>query len=1114
MPPSVLIIGQGHGTGIAFWALPQKLAAVYGINVGGMLLQDLTSAAALQPFNAVIVCDLSRKNSDPAVTAQNEYTIAAAKLQALVQILVAYVEQGGGLYVYGHSYSGAGGLAYADTLNELLSQLGAQIPFETIAEQPSLQYQQPDGMQLSYAKAQTIVPHAATQNVASFLYPVGWRTSGYGPWTRPLSLDANWKALIQTSAAAVCTPVDAVGTPTGNASQVLLPATIYASRTLNHGRIILNGSESVISFFNYDFSPYANAQWGTIGMENGLPAQGVGSDGLELLVSSLQWLVEPSVVNSGYGLGGFVPPSPPAPEHVDPVPLWPAPDEVLPVIPYLKGLIAAVPDLGGGVGTIADFVQAAQQEKLSFLVVAGYAAQMTEAKWSKLTNECAAYTDTTPVLPDFPAGFRAIPALLTEDKEGNRFLTSGPPPWPWPSYGAPGVVEDHLAFWFAAHAAFRAPYDISAGHYPPWLFGAYTAFPLRTYQDDKLVEDQTAAWRANLSQGDMCMPFVMTLITDPSQVAAVREHTYVKQADMACFNDHVAASSFVATAAGGPRIDCFYPSASAFRYTAGKLYHPGSERFRVYLRASSTAAVPLSQVTLFDHEEVIRRYAVSGLEVQLNIDLLHDRRHVLTCEVEDVAGGRAVGGGVESQQDLMRQYFLSDRCNMGPGLMATYQASGGPLVRLPATSVLFRGGRLSFNAPVSSDEFLPGVDGSGLSPAFLHSIRFNADVGAANPPYPADGGYPVHRVLRPHESAEAIAFDTPIAKRTATPDPIAHNPAVHLLDPPFQATLRQYYFYRRPATPSTVLADMYMGFAVDHAILVPQAGWRDFRQIYTDFFSTGRFSDYLVVRAVGNAVEQGSPDGNALAWEGLLSPGDFVLFPEVREGFFVLAGNVDARIEGEAGPPKKMSLWTGSKAAEAQFIRLLVAHTTQGGTADEVKADWIALRDAYGLAGPPTGYQLQVLQGTVLSTRYLLSVQMDQWGFRAELTGSPNLPLRLPIETHGVYPLWTAGRVDLVHDEWFPLDVNWEAGYTTIDPDPNGAISFYLGNLVTANDPRVFLTLLPHNDSGKTEVEIHNPKDTAASVEVTVPITSFLAAQQTTDPVMVPAGSSVRIPLV
>jgi len=115
------------------------------------------------------------------------------------------------------------------------------------------------------------------------------------------------------------------------------------------------------------------------------------------------------------------------------------------------------------------------------------------------------------------------------------------------------------------------------------------------------------------------------------------------------------------------------------------------------------------------------------------------------------------------------------------------------------------------------------------------------------------------------------------------------------------------------------------------------------------------------------------------------------------------------------------------------------------------------------------------------------------------------------VRVTGLNDKWTAAKVDLDKGEWFPLGVWQGTACTTVDTKPRDQ-KLYLGNLVSADDPDVWLTLLPSNADGKTYVEVHNPTETDRLVTVNVPVATFLAGRQDAQ-IRVPKMNSVWVEL-
>ena len=111
----------------------------------------------------------------------------------------------------------------------------------------------------------------------------------------------------------------------------------------------------------------------------------------------------------------------------------------------------------------------------------------------------------------------------------------------------------------------------------------------------------------------------------------------------------------------------------------------------------------------------------------------------------------------------------------------------------------------------------------------------------------------------------------------------------------------------------------------------------------------------------------------------------------------------------------------------------------------------------------------------------------------------------------GINDKWTAAKVDLAKNEWYPLGVWQGAAWTTVDTKA-GDQKLYIGNLVTVDNADVWLTLLPSNADGKAYVEVHNPNEVDLPVTVSVPVATFLAAKQEIK-IRVPKMSSISVEL-
>ncbi len=1083
--PAVLLLGQG-----ADWPVCTKITEDTGINVGALGFGELTWEK-LSKFNAVIIFDMSRLNPDTRDV--NHVQISTEGFKRVSELLTRFVNEGGGLYVYGVSFTHMGQDWSSNTLNKFLEPFNAKIAFEMLNDVPR-EARQEGGQGVLYAQAATIATHPATSGVKNWWYAAG--PFSYGPWTRALKLGSEWTPLIRTSDQFKSTPVKEWCVPLAGENSIITDKTavIYAVRTLGKGRIVLSGGESTISFFGYNYSPHADRMWGRISMEAGL--KGVKSDGLKLFESSLVWLTEPGL-QSGV-LGGYTPPPKKtfSPKIAAPL-MWSPPVPNSGEIKYYKGVFCGVPALGGGSGTVAEWVAAAKALGLGYLVLAGDLAKMDKPAWDKMVEECKSATT---------AEFVVTPALITKDDQDNSFLQCGNKAWPKNerlSKKDPKRVQDHLGYWMSdANFPLRAPFLFSKGQYPTWLHSGYDTFAVRTYEGDKLVEDQLPGFLQNQEQGDRSRIITITRLTKPSELEAVKEFTYVTNRDFVSGQFHGGSISYVSN---GPRV-LSWAITNPGRNTFGEYYVPGTERWRANLRVTSDK--PLKSVTIYDSTGVFRRFAVSGTTCNLNFDGLHDTRHVLTAVIEDEAGGCAVTGALEIQDSLLIQTFCSDRCNIMGG-MSTIRSDDGKEEGVQATSMLYKAGRLSVGT-VSQGESLPGIDGSGGGTAFFWAPNFFMTATDAGK---SEERATLHKINRPYESAECIIFDTPILKRSPAPDSdiFGHNPYVNLADPKVEASLVQYHFYRKPLYPSPVMGEFSMTVTDPDGVQLKQ-GWNGFSQRYAGMW--GNIKRYAIIRADGKREEGPSADEKTgTNWRGVLKPGDSVYFPDLGEGMYLLEGDLSLVLE--CTPSKKWfrmycgrfdtpQLLKGSRS----FVRFVNFMLENKG--ETTFAEWEHLKDLYGIAGGKPAYAVTVTQGTITSTRYLLELAAEKYGFAGKI-GKSELPQSLPVKVTGLNAKWTAARVDLAQKQWFPLGVWDGAAYMALDP-ALGEQNLFIGNLVTADNPDVFLTLLPANADGKTYVEVHNPTAKEVTSKINVPVATFLADKQE-QTVTVPAGVSVNVEL-
>lgn len=1080
--PAILCLDRG-----AAYPVARLMHESYGFHFADVSFKQL-NWETLTNFNAVMLFDLSRLN--PEAINRADSSISPDEFQRIGDLLERYVHAGGGLYIYGVSFTHMGMGWAADTLNRFLERFDARILFEEFRDPPREQ-RQPGGRKVFYALADEIETHPATEGVKQLWYATG--PFSYGPWTRPLNLGDAWQSLVRSSTGFVSRPL---GNPLAHAKPIEGAvstvsgdrAALYAVRAVGDGRIVLNGGESTISWYGHAYSDYADEQWGRIGMEAGL--DGIPSDGRQLLASSLRWLAQPSLEAGTFGGFRMPPPAAVVIPRAEPI-TWAEPREKFSERGYARGVFAGLHDPG----QVAEYIAAARDMGLDYLVCAGDFERMTEADWDALVAACAAGSDET---------FLAMPAVITRDEHGNSFLQTGTKSWPRAdvlSPEQPKRVRDQLKYWMV-QAAFpiRVAFNFSAGHYPPWLFSGYSAFGVRTWRDGELIDESPQGLFQAGVNGDRVLPVSVHLLSAPEKLREVSEFSMIGHRGSAALRRLFMEGQFTGSALGyitsGPRLTWWHAAYGA-RQTHGDEYVPGRERWRVELGIASDT--PLAEVEIWNGEALWRRYALSGTEANLTMDGLHDNRHSLTLVVRDVLGNEAVSGSMEIQDGRFNQFFCSDRCNIMLGHSTVRQADGQVKV-LPATTMIYKAGRLSASA-VSPDEGLPGIDGSGTGSL----LGLHADLKVPE----IETRSLVHRIIRPLEHQDVIYYDLPILKRSTAPghEIYGHAPFVPLVEPVLAAGNRQWHFYREDRGLYPTMTEFHVANETDEEKPLVR-GWNGFSIFWAQ--SPGwfpLFERYAILRAGGERLD--FPVEGQATWRGDLETGDLFYMPGLGEGFVVLEGSPHMVVD--CIPGTRGRFWLGESdttplaPGERRAVRLLLFKFRMA--PEDAEAALLKMRDGFGLADGKPAYALEVTRGEALDRRYLLRVAAEEGGARLRLPAA-DLQQRLPIRVEGLADNTTAGVIDFGRNEWKPLDVIDGALYTTLDTQ-RGDHDLYIGNLLACDHPDLRLTLLPANADGRTVIKVHNPTETAITANIFVALDSFLAKPQVVEAAVLPKSSVI-----
>ncbi|HEY3396215.1 MAG TPA: hypothetical protein VGM19_01025 [Armatimonadota bacterium] len=1092
----------------------------------------------LKQFQVVVITDATRL--DPAAAQLDAMAGTRPMIEGLSRTLSSYVEEGGNLWIFARSSNHMGSPDALNAMNVILEPWDAQVAHEMIRD-PQHESNQLRYWRYRYFYTNAITKDPLTEGVTGIWSPnqimVGI--------TSPLTVGKEWTPLIRgMKGSGSDQVVSDNGYPFDNGKPgQQKEGVIAAVRTLGQGRILLTGWCPTIPAFGFN-----HVVWDDLMPSAGLA--GKKSDWLTFFTRSLAVLADGAKNVGGYAGAPVVRTEPPPSIIRD----WDAVKPGVPNQPLFKGIIGASTSLSDGTGTVADYVKVAQEMGLNWVVFTEDLQKITEDGFKQLVAQCQAASSED---------FAAIPGLKYLEVNNNHKIIVGPTCWPKASklHLPDKTIYDPVFLWFESGVPLHLYYDMKDNAYPAYTYRGYNAMAVVSFDEGKQIEDATAAYLDNNHHCDLLTPVAVNLMRSPAALRTCSFYYYAPANKLADWVKDVGreypryggwGQGFISS---GPRIRQ-WEAVNGHRFTAGRWYVPGTERWRVALRCE--ADVPLQTVEILENQQVIRTYRPTGTSFEVYLDELHDRQKVLVARVTDQNGNWALTGGITLDDGLYRQFLCSDRQNYMSGQQDTRTADD-KYVTIGATGMIDKDTRAGFGNVQTSDSraLNPyGVDGGyGNTFSMGNPVQVRGKTWDCYP-------YAVYHQGFRYCSRDAIIFDEQYTHRAA-PDspawPSLENPW-QALDPQryFQATVTGYYFPHQFGGISPTLVDYDLSFdrQLDLSRVCnpnmgkwifwthrlgfhhPEFHWKTDRvplkgfvgwdtpptNVYSDNFPALNLATHEgeVDTGVEDVCSLVSPDGQTTTlkagpdaahpavWQGTMQPGQFLsLYPNPAGagGFFLLNGDFQARIE--LGYDWKR-IYTGlydlrSFAPGDQYNARLLLFQSKLRDTDPVKS-WTAFRDAWGVAGKAPAYGPKLTRGKVLDTRYLLRLQAQDGAVVATL-GQADLGQRLPLEINGLSDHCTAGIVNNTRKEWLPVGVVNGQAYATLDTQP-GSSDVYVGNLVACSQPDLWVTVLPVGEG--FVVDVHNPTAQAVSATVTAPEGLWMI-KAGTKAVDVPAGTTVRV---
>ncbi|MHB9024098.1 MAG: hypothetical protein ACYC7E_07970 [Armatimonadota bacterium] len=985
-----------------------------------------------------------------------EHDAYAPVLKEKEGLLARFIAEGGGVML---TLSSMWDLERdTEALNRFLKPYDAQVLSEQVVEK-NLALTLPSLAPSALAWTGNVTKSPLTEGVRGLLYP---SEHAWAYYTHPVQTGTAWQVLLRGTASA-----SSFSVKLGSGDTTKRPGTyssnppMLAVRDSGKGRIVLwptIPSATIIDGY-HQFWYGGHIMEGT--------NQNLRSDGRKLLFNLLGWLAAPSKgqfggyvpkpVDSGMGNeSGF--------QTVD----WDKVSLTGRTIPNAyRGLVGMQSNLSGGKNSPAEMIQAAKDAGYHFAAFTEDLSKLTAEKLETLRKLCAdASSDTFQVYH----GFRYF------DESGNAWATFGRTVgWPkddWWSKKRPGAITINNLIFRGFQYCPSILLTPNKNPEPAIFQGNFKNFAVYTYAGGKLLDDATATYQR--LQGEFFDLYPMVV----HQTASVAEVKAAAAAPFQCYTRWWELADVQSAFTGnycvykgmyifhkppfvssGPVIEDF----RVFNFGTADLAIPNNDRYRIRLWASAPRG--LKEVAIYDGEALYRRFLLNGeKEWTVEVDGYQENEHHFLAVVTDTAGGKAISADRWTNQNEVGMVRCTDNINTYTG--GKYMAVKFFALRGLESYIDRQAGSMTY-----FPRGLPSIERPAVEQRLSVVSRFGYikdDVCEYS--YPPTASPNWNHNDQPENAVPAEALTGGV--RTTMFAPRASGTSVYLVEGDYTAV-------RDIELPQNYLM-VYNGTWVKDAetLYISRAdgtGYcKQFKQ--NSPYASGPFTG---VEYVANMAPLGG--SRAIV---PLSPNlnyGLVYANGERTGMNVTVPIQEKRLrKGERFSYKYLAVWSTVNAVpDNSFI-------------EEVY-------DKLGLRGKPA-YTVAPAQGKVLDTRYILRLQAQDYGFAGKISEA-KLPLDLPVTIDGLNPRWPAGilykgrnelfvptwRMDKVGNRYVEnvktpgenqlrrFAVFENAGLLQVDTETGGK-DVYIGNLLTCNNPEIFLSL-DDVRPGKAVITANNPND-------------------------------------
>lgn len=576
--------------------------------------------------------------------------LAHAKMVS--EALVHYVERGGGLFLDINPVRYPG-MKDEEYWNIILKPLGIRILHEGVFdptrtfEAVTMYGHQPE---IFWATRNFVDPESPLlKGVKGLVLPR--RSSDGTPGISAIEYSDAWNIIVrgEKEARSFRTPSDNNVQTTEVGAYAESPP-VVATRALGEGRIVSYPLARVHAGMNH-----GNPIWPDIVESRGNPKKDWPSDSAQLQINAYHWLGGNAQKNAALGAHRIIPA---VPIRYDKSKSWDNEKfgELIPRENAARGIFGARTRFGGGNGTVEEYVKAAKEAGLKFIVFSDPLEKLTPESLDALKKACAEASKE--------GDFYASPGIQFTDAAGIRWAIWGNDIiYPDKTFH-PKNAKKTYDLWDGERILARGHYMDLCGQpggavlsykqlrenkaHPENLWWFWHYFP-RVYEDNKLVEDQFEEYLFGLRDLRSVSVVSYTGIDDPSKVAeaARLSHTNFPDLDSA----RKALNSHFERNIRGPWRPQFYMTEGP-EILEWNVINPqmeenwqktrGAQRVRLRLDVASDKGI--RDVRIHDADRgIIRRFAGNGEKrLTREFEVVHDRRHSLVLEVTDTDGKKAL----------------------------------------------------------------------------------------------------------------------------------------------------------------------------------------------------------------------------------------------------------------------------------------------------------------------------------------------------------------------------------------------------------------------------------------------------------------------------------------